>query len=45
MCVSLLLGCRNRNALETISRKSVIILVLSGMCASTICPCILINFE
>lgn len=45
VCISLLLSCRNRNALEVISRKSVIILVLSGTCAFKICSCILINVE
>lgn len=45
VCISLLLCCRNRNALEIISRKSVIILVLSGTCAFKTCSCVLINFE
>lgn len=36
---------KKRKALGIISRKSVIILVLSGMCAFTTCSYILINFE
>lgn len=45
MCVYLCFLVAETNALEIISRKSVVILVLSGMCAFTICSCILVNFE